>query len=274
MSQRTCLHCGASFTQTGPGRNRRWCYGCQGHFPPDDLEGRKAYMVRASQLAFFVKSGEHGTCCGLDRLARECSYCGGPFRVSAVSRSNRSYCQPCHNDYMRARRLIMKRQKPAECRWCFASFMVRGADLRGSTCCSGSCTAALADHARKHRSPDRCHLPICIDCGTSFPYVLFGAIRCSVCRVEHDKNRSGLLRRRATVRAGDGSITWRSAGTRLGWDCALCGDVVARTHGAPSHPNGATIDHVRPIARGGLHEWENVQLAHWHCNVKKGARTA
>lgn len=31
-----------------------------------------------------------------------------------------------------------------------------------------------------------------------------------------------------------------------------------------------SIDHVRPLSRGGLHEWGNVKLAHRICNsIKK-----
>ena len=30
-----------------------------------------------------------------------------------------------------------------------------------------------------------------------------------------------------------------------------------------------TIDHVIPLAKGGLHSWENVKLAHWRCNINK-----
>lgn len=30
-----------------------------------------------------------------------------------------------------------------------------------------------------------------------------------------------------------------------------------------------TIDHVIPLAKGGLHSWENVKLAHWRCNWQK-----
>lgn len=34
-----------------------------------------------------------------------------------------------------------------------------------------------------------------------------------------------------------------------------------------------SIDHVVPLARGGKHQWENVRLAHWMCNVNKGDTT-
>lgn len=34
--------------------------------------------------------------------------------------------------------------------------------------------------------------------------------------------------------------------------------------------NYPSIDHVKPIARGGNHTWENVKLAHMRCNTLKG----
>lgn len=35
-------------------------------------------------------------------------------------------------------------------------------------------------------------------------------------------------------------------------------------------PNAPTVDHIVPLAKGGTHTWENVQLAHWSCNGDKG----
>ena len=51
--------------------------------------------------------------------------------------------------------------------------------------------------------------------------------------------------------------------------CHLCSQVVdmslPRTFGF-----GGTVDHVIPISKGGLDVMENVKLAHWTCNRKKG----
>jgi len=38
------------------------------------------------------------------------------------------------------------------------------------------------------------------------------------------------------------------------------------------HPLAPTIDHVVPLAAGGLHEPANVQLAHFLCNARKSDR--
>ena len=34
------------------------------------------------------------------------------------------------------------------------------------------------------------------------------------------------------------------------------------------------IDHVVPLSKGGLHAYDNVQLAHRRCNRSKGAKVA
>lgn len=53
--------------------------------------------------------------------------------------------------------------------------------------------------------------------------------------------------------------------------CWLCGGIA--TQDAPkNHPMRATLDHVIPLARGGVHSRENVRCAHLRCNLKKGVR--
>ena len=34
----------------------------------------------------------------------------------------------------------------------------------------------------------------------------------------------------------------------------------------------ASLDHVMPLIAGGQHTRHNTQIAHWICNVRKGAR--
>lgn len=58
---------------------------------------------------------------------------------------------------------------------------------------------------------------------------------------------------------------------RDGWKCQLCGKRVDKTLVHPN-PFSASLDHVRPIARGGGHTRVNCQLAHLRCNLSKNAR--
>lgn len=58
---------------------------------------------------------------------------------------------------------------------------------------------------------------------------------------------------------------------RDGWRCQLCGDDVSRDVD-PRHPKAPSVDHIVPLARGGLHEYTNVQCAHYGCNSSKRDR--
>jgi 5-methylcytosine-specific restriction endonuclease McrA len=51
---------------------------------------------------------------------------------------------------------------------------------------------------------------------------------------------------------------------RDGGICQICKLPVAR--------EAMHVDHIVPLARGGKHEYANVQLAHARCNISKGAR--
>ena len=62
----------------------------------------------------------------------------------------------------------------------------------------------------------------------------------------------------------DATITLAKLFRRDRGVCAGCGTWVKPRH--------ASIDHKLPFARGGTHTWDNVQLMHFKCNLRKGAR--
>ena len=69
----------------------------------------------------------------------------------------------------------------------------------------------------------------------------------------------------------DKDITLEALYRRDSGVCYLCGkkcdwnDKTDKSVG-PAYPS---IDHIKPISRGGLHAWTNVKLAHFECNWKK-----
>ena len=67
---------------------------------------------------------------------------------------------------------------------------------------------------------------------------------------------------------------WLSTDARMSWavkrfllrqgnSCGICGKVIESM-------DEATIDHIVPISKGGMHSPKNMQLAHASCNSAKG----
>lgn len=54
--------------------------------------------------------------------------------------------------------------------------------------------------------------------------------------------------------------------------CILCGEPIDPTLKAP-HNMSRTIEHLTPIARGGRHDLDNIDFAHYDCNAQKQDRT-
>ncbi|MCI1635195.1 HNH endonuclease [Bifidobacterium sp.] len=53
------------------------------------------------------------------------------------------------------------------------------------------------------------------------------------------------------------------------WHCGICGLKVDEDLAYPD-PMSASLDHIVPLSKGGMHTRKNVQLAHLRCNVSKG----
>lgn len=85
-----------------------------------------------------------------------------------------------------------------------------------------------------------------------------------------ERGSEAKYRRRARG-ASPNKVYRRQIFERDGWMCQLCGKKVMRGAVVP-HPLAPTIDHVVPLAAGGLHEPANVQLAHFLCNARKSDR--
>lgn len=82
------------------------------------------------------------------------------------------------------------------------------------------------------------------------------------------KNRDYMARKReAFVAKVDELLIFE----RDRFKCQLCQGDVDMTLRFP-HPWSPSIDYVRPLAKGGTHEPDNVQLAHLRCNQQKKDR--
>lgn len=66
-------------------------------------------------------------------------------------------------------------------------------------------------------------------------------------------------------------LTTAELGDRDGWRCHLCRRAVDRRLSG-AHPKAPSVDHLVPVSDGGTDEPENLALAHWICNVRRGNR--
>ncbi len=78
--------------------------------------------------------------------------------------------------------------------------------------------------------------------------------------------------RLVAIERGDATINRRAVLQRSGWRCGICGKGIKRSFAWNKDDDRCgTIDHIVPVSRGGVHEWWNVQAAHWGCNKAKRA---
>jgi 5-methylcytosine-specific restriction endonuclease McrA len=113
---------------------------------------------------------------------------------------------------------------------------------RDSGCCSNECTKKRARKAQKIRERGY-------------------------------RNHKGRARKYGC--AFDSSVTLKALVRRNGLRCAICGEMCdPNDHEWTKHfgPTSPTIDHIIPMAKGGGHIWDNVQVAHAICNSTKGAQ--
>jgi len=62
-------------------------------------------------------------------------------------------------------------------------------------------------------------------------------------------------------------------GNRDDWVCGICRKSIDPSLRHPDLESGS-IDHVIPLGpkHGGTHTWDNVQIAHYRCNIRKKDR--
>lgn len=112
----------------------------------------------------------------------------------------------------------------------------------------------------------------CPRCGESFYSPFFDKKYCSKkCK---NKKKGDNVRKRCRKYGViyHKGITLRELYKRSEGVCQICGkptnweDKTWNGYIGPMHP---TIDHIQPLAKGGEHSWDNVQLAHAICNSYK-----
>ena len=118
----------------------------------------------------------------------------------------------------------------------------------------------------------------CTGCGDTFNRYGQGW-RCDSCKEYSDRQMRQIRRlRQSRNGAYDKGIDYKSLYDRASGQCSICRIACADPSvwrgwdGRTWMPTAPTVDHTIPLAKGGSHTWENVQLACLACNSAKGDR--
>lgn len=115
------------------------------------------------------------------------------------------------------------------------------------------------------------HTMKCKECASFFETTKSNSKYCSkVCGTKYSNRRRDLVRRGRVLVNGkvDWSISINRLTKRDGRNCSLCNKVMNYSVDN-NHNDYPSIEHVKPISKGGTHTWDNVKLAHRKCNSEK-----
>lgn len=239
-----------------------------------------------------------------DKVQKVCKCCGEQFE----GRRNQEYCsrtcyKRAHKTRARRRKGIPERKlrefKKVKCPQCGKKFMQNRARLVFcSKKCAGDATGAKLHEsalpgiiarqkqkelkqtrriltrtlnkvlkARAKEERDKELTRNCVICGGKFVARMDSNICCSVKCSNRWQNRKKYKRLEKNGKA-DYSITLDALYMKDSGICRIC----SRPINFDCDPNSdfyPSIDHIKPIAKGGLHRWDNVQLACRICNSLK-----
>jgi 5-methylcytosine-specific restriction endonuclease McrA len=172
------------------------------------------------------------------------------------------------------------------CAWCGKEYEKHIGD-GGNKYCSDKCFHEALKDKSLRRYSDICSNNYesrkvkCKWCGKEFnTQYKKSHVFCSIECKGKWKRHWGLRRFKVLRKAGvivDKDITLRKVIIKYNKKCNICGkeinendyvlDINSVFRCGKNYP---TIDHIIPISKGGLHEWNNIQLAHMGCNASKG----
>jgi hypothetical protein len=204
-----------------------------------------------------------------------CEMCGKMFVPKQPDRI--TFCsRDCAYAFAYARSVSKKAEKLKKririCSVCKSTF----ANKRGEqTYCSPTCAYKAMRRRQEEKSVTKHgHIHVCKYCHKEFiprykdKHRHYCSDKCQkiACRANGRANRRARMRDAFVERVYKREIYERDE-----WMCQLCGESVD-PHVLYPDPLSASLDHIIPLANGGTHESNNVQLVHLICNIQKGNR--
>lgn len=224
-------------------------------------------------------------------------YCGHLFRGGIKNLEKPTHCGWCHVELMQVKRagnprrycsrqhagMYLNSKKPkAEkvekvCLWCSKTYIT---NLKKSKFCSSRCRnacsndkqvkATQAKHAANPRrfdfDCDRCYQIVQTDKPVSRG--AYGRF-CRNCALVRRRERYRIKTANRQKITNPIRISADVLIERDGNNCHICLTEIDLSLARNSR-FGATIDHVIPVSKGGADTLDNMKLAHWICNIKKG----
>lgn len=231
-------------------------YGRGNQYSKRTEEEKRAYVESFLPIGFSYVGGyidsDH-------KVTLRCAVCGYEFEHSMISLRHPTcnlHCPECAKADRTERQMREQKQKEKQ----KAELEQQRAEARERKA-----------EARAERLADRLHpCPVCETMTTNRKY-------CSpACSHKANNHRKELRRRAKLVNAiVDADIEIHELFSRDRGVCHICGgacdwnDKEIRPTGIICGDYYPSVDHVIPLAKGGLHEWNNVRLAHRICNSLK-----
>lgn len=252
MPDLTCVECGNALT----GRQTRYC--C-----------RKCAKRCHKRKAFREGKAWARSVTYVEVTTHRCYNCGQSFegRAWRTDRDHQHrYCSPeCFAEAVGWRKRTRECPLPwVSCIGCRHRYIARP---YGRTGCKrpAPCPQCNPPRKRSIKVPSPWYRRYCSECGCAFatqqPMQISCGTKCS--------RRRQRARRRATKReAYREDVHRQEVYERDGYRCQLCQEPVDMTAIVPAHL-APTLDHIVPLACGGEHSTDNVQLAHFICNCRK-----
>lgn len=210
---------------------------------------------------------------------RTCGYCGATFRPKQSTFS--TYCtRECGwqgQAKTRADAHWLGKFSPLpwkQCLQCGAEFYARGA----ARLCSDACRNSRGYQKRIGTVKPA----VCVECGVGFTFTVTRGHPITTCSAQCKERRSaqnhaassakGKAMRAARLESQPSELVRPiEIYLRDGWRCQICGGQVDKRSKVP-HPKAPTMDHIIPVSLGGPHTRQNLRLAHFLCNSKRGNR--
>ena len=205
-----------------------------------------------------------------------CLWCGVALNQENKPGNPKRYCSRQHSGmYLNSKKPKVSKVEKV-CVYCSQSYIT---NVKASRFCSGNCrnkhyaveskARRLAMGARVYSAEcDRCHQLINSD--AVIGKTKYGRF-CRPCALVKQRER---YRIKTAKRQGVAKPARLSADALIERDgnlCRLCNTAIDLSLARNSR-FGATIDHIVPLSLGGSDDIENMQLAHWICNIRKGNR--